>query len=131
VDLADPLRAAQRPATDITRFEQALVLRHPDLSAPLARRLARCYGSRVDLLLRDGLGTEVAPGLFEAELNYLHQHEWARCADDVLWRRTKLGLHLNPVQREQVARWCEINWDDNTAAQTAWAATRPSEIAWN
>ena len=47
----------------------------------------------------------LAPGLFEAELNYLIQYEWARCADDVLWRRTKLGLHLEPAGRAQVAAW--------------------------
>jgi ABC-type sulfate/molybdate transport systems ATPase subunit len=40
-------------------------------------------------------GPEVVPGLHEAELNYLHRHEWARSADDVLWRRSKLGLHLS------------------------------------
>ena len=53
----------------------------------------------------DVLGRAVAPGLYEIELNYLRQHEWARSADDVLWRRSKLGLHLTPTQREQVARW--------------------------
>ncbi len=51
------------------------------------------------------LGAEVAPGLFECELTYLHDHEWARSADDVLWRRTKLGLHLRPDQQAQVAQW--------------------------
>jgi hypothetical protein len=37
----------------------------------------------------------VAPGLYEAELRYLCDQEWARSADDVLWRRTKLGLHYS------------------------------------
>ena len=74
------------------------------LPAPLCQRLARGYGSRVGKLLGAGaLGAEVAPGLFEAELNYLHTHEWARTADDVLWRRTKLGLHLNAAERAAVA----------------------------
>jgi len=52
----------------------------------------------------------VAPGLFEAELNYLHKHEWARTADDVLWRRTKLGLHMSAADRERVAAWCNARW---------------------
>jgi len=56
------------------------------------------------------LGAEVAPGLHEAELDYLHRHEWARSADDVLWRRSKLGLHMDEAAREQVARWCETRW---------------------
>jgi glycerol-3-phosphate dehydrogenase len=51
------------------------------------------------------LGAEVAPNLYESELTYLHDHEWARCADDVLWRRTKLGLHYSPAEQAQVAQW--------------------------
>ena len=54
-----------------------------------------------------GLGAEVAPGLYEAELRYLCDHEWARAADDVLWRRTKLGLHLDAPSRAAVGRWLE------------------------
>ncbi len=96
----------QRPDTDMQRFVAALAERYPQLPAPVRERWARCYGGRVVLLLQSGeLGAEVAPGLFEAELDYLYQQEWARSADDVLWRRTKLGLHLSAVQREAVATW--------------------------
>jgi glycerol-3-phosphate dehydrogenase len=110
-DLKAWIGAAQRPDTDIERFVQALVARYASLPAPLLRRLARSYGARVDMVLGGGaLGAEVAPGLFEAELNYLHQHEWARCADDVLWRRSKLGLFLNAAQRDTVAAWCTQHW---------------------
>ena len=42
------------------------------------------------------MGEEILPGLFGVELAYLMRHEWARDAADVLWRRTKLGLHLPP-----------------------------------
>ena len=110
-DLADWIGRPQRPDTDFMRFVQALALRHPQLPAPLCQRLARGYGSRVTALLGDGrLGAEVVPGLFEAELEYLHRHEWARCAEDVLWRRTKLGLHLSAADRAAVARWCAAHW---------------------
>lgn len=61
-------------------------------------------GNATDLA---ALGPEVAPGLFEAELRYLMREEWARCADDVLWRRSKLGLHFTGVQRQAVADWFE------------------------
>jgi glycerol-3-phosphate dehydrogenase len=72
----------------------------------MRQRWVRLYGSRVGLLLQAAtLGAEVAPGLFEAELHYLHQHEWALGADDVLWRRTKLGLHFTPAQRDAVDQW--------------------------
>jgi glycerol-3-phosphate dehydrogenase len=122
-DLSGWIGKAQRPDTDFLRFVQALVLRHPHLPEALAQRLARAYGSRLDALLGDGeLGAEVAPGLFEAELNYLHAAEWARSADDVLWRRSKLGLHLNEADRSAVAAWCDRHWK---------AAPATLEKAWN
>jgi glycerol-3-phosphate dehydrogenase len=52
----------------------------------------------------------VAGDLHEGELRYLHDHEWARSSDDVLWRRSKLGLHLSVQEREVVADWCRANW---------------------
>ena len=129
-DLSAWIGAAQRPDTDFERFVQALMRRHPELPMLLARRLARGYGARVETLLGaanhlDALGAEVAPGLYEAELHYLHQHEWARCADDVLWRRTKLGLHYDTAQRAQVAAWCTSRW---TAAAAALPASQ--EPSW-
>ena len=126
-DLSALIGKPQRPDTDFARFAQALAQRHPQLSAGLCQRLARAYGARAELVLgRGALGIEVAPGLFEAELHYLHAHEWARSADDVLWRRSKLGLHLNPAQRAAVEAWCAAHWSTATNA----AATNP-ERAWN
>ena len=118
-DLSAWIGAAQRPDTDFERFVQAVQRKHPSLPAALARRLARGYGSRIDLLLGADavLGAEVAPGLFEAELNYLHAHEWARRADDVLWRRSKLGLHYDAAQRAAVAAWCEAHWTPVTVKE--------------
>jgi glycerol-3-phosphate dehydrogenase len=105
-DLSAWIGPPQRPDLDIQRFIAELGRRHPTLPAPLLRRWARCYGSLVDRLLASGpLGAEVAPGLFEGELRYLRDHEWARSADDVLWRRTKLGLHLSAPQRARVGDW--------------------------
>ena len=109
----------RRPDTDFERFVQAVQRKHPSLPAALARRLARGYGSRIDLLLGAdaALGAEVAPGLFEAELNYLHAHEWAGRADDVLWRRSKLGLHYDAAQRAAVAAWCDAHWTPVTVKE--------------
>jgi len=125
-DLSGFIGAAQRPDTDFVRFEQALALRHPALPVALGHRLARAYGARVEALLAGaGLGAAVAPGLHEGELRYLHEHEWARSADDVLWRRSKLGLHLSAAEREAVARWCDAAWrpQDNAAPaqERAWS----------
>jgi glycerol-3-phosphate dehydrogenase len=109
-DLSAWIGPPQRPDTDFTRFVKAVRERYPALAPALALRLARAYGARIDLLLQDGLGDEIAPGLYEAELHYLHRSEWATTADDVLWRRSKLGLHLTPDQRAAVAGWCTTQW---------------------
>ena len=49
------------------------------------------------------LGRDLGAGLHEAELRYLIVHEFAQTAEDVLWRRTKLGLHMSPKQQKDVA----------------------------
>ncbi len=113
-DLSPWIGTPQRPDLDFRRFIGVLATRHPELRAVVRERWARCYGGRFGLLLDTNLpgaeigtplGAEVAPDLYEAELHYLRRHEWARSADDVLWRRTKLGLHMDAAAHTQVARW--------------------------
>jgi glycerol-3-phosphate dehydrogenase len=123
-DLGDWIGAPQRPDADMLRFDHALAVAHPQLPDTLRRRWARAYGARIGLLLKPGrLGAEVAPGLYEAELRYLQRHEWAKSADDVLWRRSKLGLHLNERERERVAQWWKENVEQETAVvkERAWS----------
>ncbi len=109
-DLGAWIGQPHRPDTDFERFVIAVQSRHPWLKASLARRLAHAYGNRINRVLDDAasvadLGAEVAPDLFEAELNYLRREEWACTAEDVLWRRTRRGLHLTEEQRQKVADW--------------------------
>ena len=97
---------------EFDRWVGALERRHPWLPSSLARRWARAYGSRAEILLAgaagiDDLGEEVAPRLYAAELRYLMRHEWAGCAEDVLWRRSKLGLHLPPGCADDVDAWMD------------------------
>jgi glycerol-3-phosphate dehydrogenase len=108
-DLSGWIEPSGRPDVDIARFQHALSVRQPELTPALCRRWSRAYGSLVQRLLEDpgGLGAEVAPGLHEAELRYLCDHEWTREPDDVLWRRSKLGLHYNAKERAAVGRWFE------------------------
>jgi len=80
------------------------------LPPALAARYAHAYGTRIALLLNDAerladLGEEVLPGLYEAEIAYLRRHEWAATATDILWRRTKLGLHLSVDARQELGAW--------------------------
>lgn len=82
------------------------------LPADLLDRLARAYGTRLDRLL-DGvdslkdMGRHFGAGLYEAEVRYLIDHEWARTAEDILWRRTKLGLAFTPAETKALAKWLE------------------------
>lgn len=109
-DLGGWVAATGRPAADFSRFAAAVQARWPWLPPAVALRWSRAYGSRIDRVVGaattlSGLGEEIASGLFEAELRHLAQDEWAKTAEDVLWRRSKLGLHLDAPQRERVARW--------------------------
>ncbi|MDW8336668.1 MAG: glycerol-3-phosphate dehydrogenase [Tepidimonas sp.] len=102
---ASPMQARQR-------FEQHLRQRWPWLPAALPARWTRAYGTLAldwlhDARRLDDLGAEIAPGLFEAELHHLVRQEWARDADDILWRRSKLGLHSEPQAHAAVQRWLQ------------------------
>lgn len=95
---------------DFHTFLVALEGRHEWLPKPLARRLARAYGTRVEHMLGDAasladLGEDFGDGVYEAEIRYLMDQEWALDADDVLWRRSKLGLHVDPATKTRIADW--------------------------
>ena len=75
-----------------------------------ARRLVGAYGTRVDRVLGqatklDDLGMRFGADLTAAEVRYLMTQEWAQTADDVLWRRSKLGLRLSPAQTTLLERF--------------------------
>jgi glycerol-3-phosphate dehydrogenase len=81
----------------------------PFLNEVEAWRLVRAYGTRVDRLMgdakrRDDIGPFFGP-LSAAETRYLMKHEWAQAADDVLWRRTKLGLKLTKTEKDALAQF--------------------------
>jgi len=101
---------AGRAEEEFGAFVARLRAERPWLPPALAQRLARAYGSRARRVLGEArsladLGAEIAPGLHERELAYLADVEWARSAEDVLWRRSKLGLHLPPSAPQAVADW--------------------------
>jgi glycerol-3-phosphate dehydrogenase len=78
------------------------------LSEDQARRLVAAYGSRLEAVLGDAksradLGPAFGPELTGAEVRYLMTREWARFPDDILWRRSKLGLTMPPADREALA----------------------------
>jgi len=83
---------------------EALFTRFPQIAAETLRGIFRRHGTRAMEIVGDGdLGEDYGAGLYERELRYLVEREWACSAEDVLWRRTKTGLHLSLAQRERVA----------------------------
>jgi glycerol-3-phosphate dehydrogenase len=56
-----------------------------------------------------GLGAELGGGLTEVELRWMRDREWARTADDVLWRRSKLGMVVDDASRARIEAWLERN----------------------
>jgi glycerol-3-phosphate dehydrogenase len=84
--------------------------RWPFLSAPHAKRLLRAYGLRAERILEaaqslDDLGPRFTGDLTGSEVRYLVEHEWAQTAEDVLWRRTKLGLTSTEEERAELTRF--------------------------
>jgi glycerol-3-phosphate dehydrogenase len=82
----------------------------PFLSEEHARRLVRTYGTRVERVLGparrlEDLGPCFGADLTGAEVRYLMEREWAQTEDDVLWRRTKLGLRFSLDERERLAKF--------------------------
>ena len=87
----------------------ALSARYPRIPGALMRALFRRHGAKTAEVLGEAkdpsdLGEDFGANLTEREVAYLVEHEWARTADDVLWRRTKAGLHMSEAQRARVAQ---------------------------
>lgn len=98
------------PGRDVEGFTADQVARYAFAPAALIQRMCAAYGTRTERILRGArrpadLGAEIAPQVFEAELEYLRGTEWARRAEDVLWRRSKLGLTLDRDGSERIERW--------------------------
>lgn len=116
-----PLPGGDFPITEKPALEAALRTDYPFLSPEAVHRLASLYGTRARLwlgkatLLQD-LGRYFDAGLTSAEVDYLIDHEWARSADDILWRRTKLGLRFSADAQAALADYIasRLNQDTHT-----------------
>ena len=77
---------------------------------PMLLRMAQAYGTRLRRVLEDAaslddLGRHFGADLYEAEVRYLVDKEFARTAEDILWRRTKLGLRLSPKEQRELGNF--------------------------
>jgi glycerol-3-phosphate dehydrogenase len=122
-----PLPGGDLPHADFERFLQDLLTRRNWLPSMLARRYARAYGTRVEALLGEAeriadLGEHLGEGLYEIEIEYLVQHEFAETAEDILWRRSKLGLHVSEATAARLGAWLRRN---TRVIEAAVVATQP------
>lgn len=102
-----PLPGGNFKQGDFSQFFKDFRDEYHWLPEKIAFRYAHSYGSRVNLLLNNvrslsDLGEEYGAGLFQKEIDYLMQSEWAKTTEDILWRRTKLGLLMSVLDQEKV-----------------------------
>ncbi|MFZ5727494.1 MAG: glycerol-3-phosphate dehydrogenase [Pseudomonadota bacterium] len=95
------------PVTGAAALAAEYRLAHPFLSATTAQRIARAYGTEARRWLGDAgdwdaLGGEIAHGLSVAEVRWMAEQEWARTAEDILWRRSKLGLLFSEEEKARL-----------------------------
>ena len=105
-----PLPGGDFPVDGVPALIAALRRAHPFLTGPWARRLVRAYGTDAARMLAGAdsaaaMGRDFGATLTETELRWLMAHEFARRADDVVWRRSKLGLRMTPDQIAAVDAW--------------------------
>ena len=98
------------PVGDVARLMRELKIRYPFLTDHSCRRLIRAYGTEAPVILgaakaETDLGRSFGAGLSEAEVRWLMRKEYARIAEDVVWRRSKLGLRLTADQIAALDIW--------------------------
>ncbi len=98
-----PLPGGDIPNADFDAFLHSVEAQYPWLEKSVIYDYARNYGTRVAQLLQhctrvEDLGISFAGGLFQVEVDYLMQNEWAQTTEDILWRRSKKGLRLSVTE---------------------------------
>jgi len=118
-----PLPGGDMPNGDFESYLAATHKKFPWIPAAQLYRYVRNYGTLTHTIIGDasdlsGLGTHLGDDIYECELRYLAAQEWARTADDVLWRRSKLGLHLSKDTQTAIAQWFATETKSNNAVKT-------------
>jgi D-erythritol 1-phosphate dehydrogenase len=110
----EPLPGGDMPNADFDAYLKQFSTEYAWLPAELVRHYLRLYGTRAHRILEGtkslaDLGTHFGANFYERELRYLIDEEWAEEMEDVLWRRTKYGLHLSPPEQDALKQWMEEN----------------------
>ncbi|HOB12828.1 MAG TPA: glycerol-3-phosphate dehydrogenase [Novosphingobium sp.] len=100
-----PLPGGDFAVDGLEPLKSALGREFPFLTPNQADRIARAYGTRARVWLARDQGRDFGAGLSQAEVDYLVAEEWATTAEDILWRRTKLGLRLNAGEQAELAAY--------------------------
>jgi glycerol-3-phosphate dehydrogenase len=105
-----PLPGGDLDVSAIAALAAELLRNYPFLSAAHANRLAHAYGTRASKVLGNAksmadLGRSFGATLTESEVRYLMSSEWACTAEDIVWRRSKLGLRLSPAEIAAIDDW--------------------------
>ncbi len=92
----------------VDKLRADVASRYPWLAMPQIERMVQAYGTRIYAILGDAestgdLGQHFGAGLYAAEAAYLQATEFAKSADDILWRRSKLGLKMTEQERLAMA----------------------------
>ncbi|MDQ7728932.1 glycerol-3-phosphate dehydrogenase [Halomonas sp. SpR8] len=100
---------------------KSLQASHPFLPLGMTNRMVFNYGTRVRNIVADAkslidLGEHFGADLYAAEVDYLCAHEWARTVEDILWRRSKLGLRLNDSEQSRLADYLDRFFAEPTKA---------------
>ena len=107
-----PLPGGDIANADIGAFTAHCIERYRWLAEAIVRHYVRHYGTAIHTLLAGctdtaGLGEHFGAGLYAAEVRYLVEHEWARTAADILWRRTKKGLRMPAGGEDRLRAYLE------------------------
>lgn len=105
-----PLPGGDFPVDGFPALVESLAAGHPGVARRHVHGLARRYGTRAAMILADARTTAdlrrcFGVDLTEREVRYLMAHEWAETAEDVVWRRSKLGLRMSPPEIAELDAW--------------------------
>jgi glycerol-3-phosphate dehydrogenase len=100
------------PATGFEALVRSHVSSYPRFEAKMVRRMTRAYGTLMPAVMAGAtsigeLGEHFGANLYAREVDYLIAREWARTADDVLWRRSKLGLRVSAEDKARLTRYMD------------------------
>ncbi|MEM9061836.1 MAG: glycerol-3-phosphate dehydrogenase C-terminal domain-containing protein, partial [Pseudomonadota bacterium] len=119
-----PMPGGDFPVDGVAALQDELAALAPWLDARTIKRLVLAYGTQAKTIIgqaksAEDLGRTFGSGLTEAEVRWLMDQEWACTADDVIWRRSKLGLRLTGKEVDALDQWMKTTRDGEDRPEVA------------